>query len=231
MSPEDSDNVLPNHIGIIPDGNRRWAKANGQTSLQGHQRGFDITKDVFQRAFDRGIKYLSIYAFSTENWNRTKEEVGYLMKIYERWLARDLRELEEKGICFRWLGQQDGLPSSLIKILSEAEQRTAANMGGTLGICLNYGGLQELADATTELAKIGDEATPESLMKHLYAPEIPPVDLVIRTSGEQRTSGFMLARAAYSEFYFVEKHWPDFTPADLDAAIDDYSHRQRRFGS
>jgi len=231
MSQKPERPSLPTHLGIIPDGNRRWAQANGQTSLQGHQRGFEITKDIFETAFERGIKYLTIYAFSTENWNRTKEEIGYLMKIYERWLAHDLRELEERGIKFRWLGQEDGLPGSLVKILREAEERTAENTKGTLGICLNYGGLQELADAAGEVAGGGEAATPDGLMQHLYAPDIPPLDLVIRTSGEQRTSGFMLARAAYAELYFVEKHWPDFTSDDLDAALGDYAHRQRRFGA
>jgi len=231
MSQESNNPTLPTHLGIIPDGNRRWAKANGKPSLVGHQRGADIIEEICQHALDRGVQYVSMYAFSTENWNRPKDEIAYLMKLFERLVDKGLKRLEKQGVRLRWVGQSDNLPASLIKAIEAAEARTASNTAGTFAICLNYGGLQELADASAELAKKDETATPESLMQHLYAPDIPPVDLVIRASGEQRTSGFMLARAAYAEMRFVDKHWPDFTPTDLDDALADYAHRQRRFGS
>ena len=228
---ETSKPTITTHIGIIPDGNRRWAKANGKLALAGHQRGADIMEDVCVRALDRGVKYITAYAFSAENWSRPRDEISYLMKLFERTIGKSLKRLEKRGVRIRMIGQRGGLPASLLKVMEGAEDRTVGNTKGTFSICLNYGGLQELADAVASLAKSGEVATPDSLMSHLYAPDIPPVDLVIRTSGEHRTSGFMLTRAAYAELYFVDKLWPDFTPDDMDAAIDDYSQRQRRFGA
>jgi undecaprenyl diphosphate synthase len=222
---------IPAHIGIIPDGNRRWAKQHGKLALIGHQQGADIMEDVCQRAFDLGVQYVTAYAFSAENWNRPPDEIGYLMKLFEKTIGKSLKKLEDRGIRIRMIGQRDGLPAGLLKAVEGAETRTAGYTNGTFSVCLNYGGLQELVDATAELAKGGEAVTPESLMRHLYAPDIPPVDLIIRTSGEHRTSGFMLARASYAELYFVDKYWPDFTPDDIEAAIDNYTQRQRRFGA
>lgn len=230
MSTETS---VPTHLGIIPDGNRRWAKQHGKTSLEGHQRGFDVARTVALAAFDRGVRYLTMFAFSTENWQRTREEVSYLMKLFETGLLRELREIEERGVRVCVLGERAGLPKSLAKALTEIEERTKDNMRGTLSLCLNYGGEQELATAVSALAQAQPEGpyTYGQLREHLYTPEIPNVDLIIRSSGEQRTSGFMLGRAAYAELYFVEKHWPDFDVADLDAALAEYARRHRRFGS
>lgn len=231
MSQKPPQSALPTHLGIIPDGNRRWAKANGKLPLVGHQQGADIIEDICQHALDSGVRYVTMYAFSTENWGRPSDEIVYLMKLFERLVSHGLKKLEKRGVRLRWIGRPGNLTPSLIKAIEAAEARTAGNQNGTFAICLNYGGLQELADAAAGLAESDTPATPESLLEHLYAPDIPPLDLIIRTSGEQRTSGFMLARAAYSEFHFVDKHWPDFTTADLDVALADYAHRQRRFGS
>lgn len=184
-------------------------------------------------AFDRGVKVFTMYAFSTENWSRAEEEVGYLMELFYGLVTDEIIELDKKNIRFRVIGSRQRLPARLVAALEAAEKQTDHNTGGTLALCLNYGGEQEIADATTSLIASGHTGpvTPDDIRAHLYSPEIPPVDLVIRTSGEHRTSGFMLWRAAYAEFYFASKHWPEFTEADLDAALADYAQRQRRFGT
>ena len=226
--------MLPHHVGIIPDGNRRWAKANGRSSLEGHQVGVEVLKKVCYAGFDLGIKTITYFAFSTDNWERTPDEVKYLMELFISKLTTDINEVHDKGVRFRVLGSRQGLGKRLLAAIDNAEKLTADNTGGTLAICLNYGGEQELADAVAELIRQGtkaDEVTPELLARHLYAPDLPPLDLVIRTSGERRLSGFMLYRAAYAELYFVEKHWPDFTPEDFAAALTDYAKRKRRFGA
>jgi undecaprenyl diphosphate synthase len=218
--------AVPNHIGIIPDGNRRWAKANGKSSLEGHQKGLEVAREVCLAALDRGVHFFTMYAFSTENWNRTQEEVGYLMKLFEKLLVKELDELDKAGVRFRLIGSREGLPKSLVKAIDGAEARTAGNQRGTMSLCLNYGGEQELTEAAAAVVKDGG-----SLRDHLYAPDVPDLDLIIRTSGEERTSGFMLARSAYAELLFIDKNWPDFSVADLDAAIAEFSRRQRRFGA
>ena len=183
-------------------------------------------------AFDRGVKVFTMYAFSTENWSRAEEEVGYLMELFYGLATDEMSELGKKDIRFRVVGSRKRLSPRLVAALEAAEKETEHNTAGTLAICLNYGGEQEIADAVTSLIASGHtgEVAPADINAHLYAPEIPPVDLIIRTSGEHRTSGFMLWRAAYAELYFVAKHWPEFTEADLDAALTDYAQRQRRFG-
>lgn len=218
--------AVPRHIGIIPDGNRRWAKAAGKPSLEGHRRGLEVAKEICLAALDRGVEYFTMFAFSTENWSRTAEEVGYLMKLFENLLVRELDDLTRKGVRFRLVGSRRGLPASLVKAIDDAEARTSGNARGTMALCLNYGGEKELEEAAAAMVSQGG-----SLRQHLYAPDIPDLDLIIRTSGEERTSGFMLARSAYAELEFVDKNWPDFSVADLDAAITEFSRRQRRFGA
>ena len=218
--------MLPKHVGIIPDGNRRWAKAKGLPSFEGHQAGVAALKRVCYAGLDRGIKTITYFAFSSENWERTPAEVKYLMELFVNKLTTEIAEVHDKGVRFRMLGSRQGLSKRLIGALDRAEALTADNTGGTLAMCINYGGEQELADAAAELIRAGtkaDDVTPELLAQHLY-------DLVIRTSGERRTSGFMMYRAAYAELYIAEKHWPDFGADDLDAALDDYDKRKRRFG-
>lgn len=225
---------VPTHLGLIMDGNRRWAQQQGKSVLEGHEAGRQALLEVAQAAARRGVKYLSVYAFSRENWQRSAEEVGYLMKLLSRVLQQDVQQLHEQNIRVRWLGSDRQLSAEIVELIRAAEQLTAANRGGTLAICLDYGGQQEIADAVASLVAEGVAAaaiTPELIAGHLYAPDIPPLDLIIRTSGEQRLSNFMLWRAAYAELVFVDKLWPDFTPADLDQALAAYTQRERRFGA
>jgi undecaprenyl diphosphate synthase len=194
----------------------------------------DVLHEIANAALDRGVKYLTVYVFSTENWSRAQEEVGYLMELFYVFLKREFRELEKRRVRLRFLGRREGLPPKLLKVIDETEGRTAGNTAGTLALCLNYGGKPEVVDAYRAMMADGvepDEVTPEVIGRYIYAPDVPPVDMVIRSSGEQRLSGFMLWRSEYAEFCFVQKHWPDFTVADLDEALADYAARQRRFGS
>lgn len=224
---------MPKHVGIIMDGNRRWAQSRGLPTLKGHAKGQEVLREVAKHGFERGVDYITVYAFSTENWRRAEEEVGYLMSQLQRALKKYAREFIENGIKIVFLGVRDGLPAKVLAAIETAEEQTAHGAKGTLGICFNYGGQQEIADAMKRIMAGGiksEDITPELINAYLYGPELPPIDLVIRTSGEQRLSNFMLWRAAYSELYFTEKYWPDFTGADLDEAIEEYNNRGRRFG-
>ncbi len=228
-----SNPIVPVHLGIIPDGNRRWARAKGVPTLEGHRRGAEVFKEIALASFDRGVRYLSIYAFSAENWRRAAGEVKYLMELVYALMTREFQALEDRGVRFRLLGSRDHLPARLLTASDELEERTAHFTRGTLAFCLNYGGQQELAEAFKAIMLAGvapADVTPELVARYLYAPEIPPLDLVIRTSGEQRISGFMLWRAAYAEFCFVEENWPDFTAEGLHVALAEFARRQRRFG-
>jgi len=225
--------IVPTHLGLILDGNRRWAKELGLPSLEGHSKGYDNLKDIAKAAFDRGVQYVSAYIFSTENWDRTKKEVSYLMSLALRMLTRDVAELNKENIKLIWLGRPNNLSAKLLKAIKNAEELTKNNTRGTLCLCFNYGGKLELADAFKILVEKGtkpDEITPDLISEYLYGDNVPAIDLVIRTSGEKRISGFMLWRIAYSELEFLDKYWPDFNSDDLDAALLSYSKRHRRFG-
>lgn len=222
--------ALPVHLGIIMDGNRRWARAQGKPTLEGHRQGLEAFKDVSLAAFDRGIKYVSAYAFSTENWQRTQEEVSYLMGLVVKGVEKHLETFHKAGIRLLMLGNRQGVSTKVLKAIDQAVDTTANNTRGTLAICLNYGGHEEIAQAAQAVANAGQAISPQNLSQHLYAAAMPPIDLLIRTSGEQRLSGFMLWRAAYAELYFTDTLWPDFTEQDLDKALKDYVTRQRRFG-
>ncbi len=224
---------VPTHLGIILDGNRRWAKQKGLPTLLGHKRGYKVFRTITEAAFDRGIEYVSAFIFSTENWNRAKKEVDYLMDLALLVFTKDLKTIHKKGRRIVCLGIKNQLSAKHIKAIKEAEELTRHNTKGTLAICFNYGGQQEIVDATKALIKKGVKAaeiTIESLANYLYHPEVPAVDFMIRSSGEMRLSNFMLWRMAYAELYFVDKHWPAFTEADLDMALAEYANRQRRFG-
>lgn len=224
---------IPKHVGLILDGNRRWAKDNGLPALEGHRVGFGKLKDIGRHAVKRGVTFVSAYIFSTENWNRSREEVRYLLDL-AFWLAgHELKEVHKEGIRIKFLGRQDGLSDKMLKAIHKAEDLTKNNTKGTLALCFNYGGQQEIVDAARELIRSGadpDGLDAKTFAEALYQPEVPPIDLLIRTSGEQRLSNFMLWRAAYAELYFVKKHWPDFTTDDFDAALAEYSTRHRRYG-
>ena len=228
-----SDVSLPQHIGYIVDGNRRWAKKHGLPTYEGHLAGYNGLKDVLIESLNRGVKYASAYVFSTENWKRTAEEVNNLMGLLLRVLESDVPIFVENRIRLRVIGTREGLPKAVIKAIDRAEATTAELDGGELLLCLNYGGHLEIADACKKIIESGvaaDEVTPELIAKNLYAPEVPPCDLIVRTSGEQRLSNFMLWRAAYSELMFIDKNWPDMTKDDVSVILEEYQRRNRRFG-
>jgi undecaprenyl diphosphate synthase len=234
MSESDQTAKVPEHIGIILDGNRRWARANGLPQLEGHRKGYENLKTIGEAAFNRGVKYLTAFVFSTENWKRSADEVKYLMDLL-LWVAKnEVKSMKDKNIRVRFIGSEERLSPKIVRAIKQAEADTKDMIGGQIGLCLNYGGQQELTDATRAIITEGvaaDQVTAQTIAEHLYAPDIPPVDLVIRTSGEQRISNFMLWRIAYAEMLFVDKHWPEFNEADLDGAIEWFKSRQRRFGS
>lgn len=227
----------PTHIGFIVDGNRRWAREKGLPTLEGHRRGFNRVEKIAESIFDKGVKYASFYLFSTENWNRSKEEVAYLMDLLRSSIERLAKKLKKKGIKMVWLGRHDPAPADVIEKIQAAEDLTKDGTKGTVGVCFNYGGHWEIADATKKIhhdilaGKIKDiDITPELLSNYIYQPEVPPCDLIVRTSGEQRISGFQLWRAAYSEFLFLDKKFPDMDIDDIDDIITEFNNRSRRFG-
>ena len=205
---------LPKHVGYIVDGNRRWAKKHGLPAYEGHLAGYNAIQDVARATFDSGVEYMSAYIFSTENWKRSENEVKALMGLVLKLFTSDLHIFNEENIRLRVLGSKDRVNERIRKAIVEAEEATKNNTRGTLALCFNYGGQLEIADAVKKFVQAGGDAssiTVEDIASNLYAPDIPPVDLIIRTSGEQRLSNFMLYRAAYSELMFVPKPWPDIT--------------------
>jgi undecaprenyl diphosphate synthase len=224
---------LPNHVGIILDGNRRWAKAAGKKTLEGHRKGSEVFKEISVGLFDRGVKYVTAYVFSKENWKRTTEEVDYLMRLVIKAVELHLEDFNKKGIRIKIIGLKDNLETAVQNAIQRTETKTANNTAGTLTLCFNYGGRQEIVDACKQIVSRGiaaEDITEELLTDTIYAPEIPDVDLLIRTSGEHRTSGFMMWRTAYAELLFIDTLWPDISMTDMDNALQEYAVRQRRFG-
>lgn len=229
-----SDNslTLPVHLGLILDGNRRWARSQNLPTLEGHRKGYENLKTIGKAAIARGVKYVSAYVFSTENWQRSAEEVDYLMKLLTWVTKHEIKELNEANIRVVFAGSKERLHKNVLASIAKAEQKTKDNTAGTLILCLNYGGHKEIVDAVNQAIEKGESKMTESIIEqNLYAPFAPVVDLIVRTSGEQRLSNFMLWRAAYSELIFADKHWPAFDVTDLDKALREYSSRQRRFGA
>jgi len=223
----------PKHIGYIIDGNRRWARKHGIPVYEGHMAGYNAIHEVAIASFDAGVRYVSAYIFSTENWKRSEQEVSKLMSLVLKLLTADIKILEENNIKLKVLGSRDRVSPKILKAIDEAEARTANNTHGTLAICFNYGGQLEIVDACKKIVQAGikpSDITPELIEQNLYSPEIPPMDILVRTSGEQRISNFMLWRAAYSELLFLEKLWPEMTKEDVTAILEEYSRRARRFG-
>lgn len=222
--------IIPNHLGIILDGNRRWAKNRGLSSTEGHREGFANLQKIADAALERGVKYLSVYAFSTENWARDKSEVSFLLSFLRKMLKKEIANLHKKGVRFLWLGSTDRLDNKLISELNNAEELTKDNKKGTFCLCFNYGGRSEIVKAALKSAKTG-EITEQTISENLDgSSKVPDIDFLIRTSGERRISNFMLWRVAYAELYFTDVLWPDFSIKDLDIALTDYSLRKRRFG-
>ena len=221
------DDNLPTHLGFIVDGNRRWAKAKGLPTLEGHRRGLAKVEEVAKECFDCGVKYATFFMFSTENWGRTKVEVKYLMDLTRAMVLKLARKCKKNNIKLVILGGEDRVEEDVRELLIEAEKITEECTKGTMAVCFDYGGKQEIVDA---VKKIKGEVTVEAISANLYHPEIPAVDMVVRTSGEERISGFMLWRAAYSEFLFIEKYWPEMGREDVGGILAEYASRSRRFG-
>lgn len=225
---------VPNHVAIIMDGNGRWANARGLDRLEGHEAGTENIRRILRHAAKRGVRHLTIWAFSTENWRRPEDEVSGLMDILGRALVSETEELHAQGAQLRHIGDLSALAPQLQESVKDAMRITAGNDRIVLTIAFNYGGRQELIHAVKRM--IADGVDPESITEetfnsYLYMPELPEPDLIIRTSGEYRLSNFLLWQAAYSELFFSPKFWPDFTEDDFDEALNNYTHRERRFGA
>ena len=228
---------LPRHVAIIMDGNGRWARKHKLNVAMGHRRGVETLREIIRHTDDLRIEVLTIYAFSTENWNRSREEVAALMQLILDFFKSEIDELDEKNVRILILGEKDMFPEKQREVLLEAERRTGQNTGLTLNICLNYGGRAELVRAAKSIAQdVKDgtltltDVTEQTLSDRLYTAHQPDVDLMIRTSGEMRLSNFLLYQCAYAEFLFPKVLWPDFTVQDYDEALLAYGGRERRFG-
>ena len=225
------------HVAIIMDGNGRWAQKRGMSRTFGHRKGAEVVKEICKAAEKAGIKYLTLYAFSTENWKRSAEEVETLMDLLRQYLKSDLQELQEKGVCIRFIGERQMLAPDILESMAKLEEQTAANDKMTLCIALSYGSRQEIIHAArhiAELVKRGDisinDIDEKLFSDMLYTRGIPDPDILIRTSGEQRISNYLLWQMAYTEFFFTDVLWPDFNEKVLLEIIDSYKSRERRYG-
>lgn len=222
------------HIAIIMDGNRRWAKERCLPSAMGHKKGVDSLKNIVKASHEFGVKYLTLYAFSTENWNRKQEEVDFLMGLLASTIKNELKELHENDVKLRFIGDIKGLNAELQGILADAENTTKDNNGVNLQIAINYGARNELAHALKRIIENGipaNEVTEELIQDYLYTKNIPDPDLLIRTGGEMRISNYLLWQIAYSELYITPKYWPEFNEEALVDSIEEFAKRQRRYGS
>lgn len=225
--------AIPQHIAFILDGNRRWAKARGLPTLQGHRAGYDRAMELGEWCLEAGIKYLTVYAFSTENWNRSKREVAYLMRLLKLGMTREIKKLHKKGIRVRVIGKIHELSKDLQKAIHDAEELTQHNTAGTMNFAINYGGRWDITEAVRKAAKAGEDLgklTPEILSRYVYTAGQPDPDLIVRTSGEQRLSGFLAWQSVYSELLFVKKPFPAFTKKDFQAVLAAFVDRNRRYG-
>lgn len=220
-------------IAVIPDGNRRWARAKGLSGLEGHRKGYEKAKEVADWAFDKGIKTLLIYAFSTENWHRPPEEVQYLMRMLTWVLEYEVDDWHRRGVRIRVIGDHTVLSQNLQELILKAEEKTKENKRGTIGILLSYGGRAEIIAAAKKAVAAGavtDDISEENFSRYLWTDQIPDPDIVIRTSGVMRLSNFLTWQTAYSELFFTETLWPDFTKEEFHSILEDYGERERRFG-
>ncbi len=233
----DTERKIPRHVAVILDGNGRWAKAKGLPRNAGHVRGAQVVEDMLKVVDDIGIKYFTVYAFSTENWNRPQDEVTALMGLLRRYMEGSLRKAAKNNVRIRVIGDRTKLSDDIIKSIENLERDTAENTGLNFQIAINYGGRDEIRRAVAKIAeKVSsgqadpDSITEETISAELDTADIPDPDLLIRTCGEQRISNFLLWQLAYTEFYFTPVPWPDFNKAELEKAIDAYNGRERRFG-
>ncbi|MDO5475034.1 MAG: polyprenyl diphosphate synthase [Candidatus Saccharibacteria bacterium] len=218
------------HLGIIADGNRRWAKGQGLPKIEGHRKGVETMETLIAAAAKAEIPFITFYVFSTENWGREKAEVSYIMKLAETKILKMAERMAENNIRLLILGTRGKVNPTLTSLGEKAEKITADCTGTTVCFCFNYGGEQEIADAANKALSAGEEITPETIRSHLYHPEVPNLDMVVRTSGEERISGFMLWRSAYAEFLFMKKYFPEMEAEDISYILSEYEKRERRFG-
>ena len=222
--------AVPNNIGIIMDGNGRWATAHGKPRTYGHKKGAENVNRIVEYAMKRGVKVISLYAFSTENWSRPKEEVDEIFRLLRLYLNKYIKKLCKNGVRLKVIGDTSVFPEDLKKLIKEREEETEKYTEHYLNLAINYGGRQEIVNAVKELVDAKEEITDQNIQKHLYTSMTGDPDLIIRTSGEYRTSNFLLYQSAYSEYYFTDVYWPDFNEAEFDKAIESFSKRKRRFG-
>lgn len=230
------EKIYPEHVAIILDGNRRWAKRRGLPQLKGHQAGFENIRELTPYIIDKGVKYLSVFAFSTENFKRTEEEVKYLMDLFVNWFKKESEKIHKENIKIIFSGRRENLREDVLEAMDYITEKTKNNTKGVFNICLNYGGQQEIADGAKRLAQdvlnglVKTDDIDEKLMyKYMYN-QLPPIDLLIRTSGELRISNFMIYELSYAELYFPDVCFPDFSKEEFEKAIDKYNERERRFG-
>ena len=231
MSDTSKESKIPKHVGVIMDGNGRWAKSRGLNRTEGHREGLKTAKVIVKAAEDLGIKYLSLFVFSTENWKRTTEEVGFLMGLIKQHLKAELDFYRDNGVRVLHSGDAAGLPTDIVREIREIEAETASLDRMTVNLAINYGGRDEIVRAARRLAENGLMPSEEALRGAMDHPDLPYPDLIIRTSGEKRMSNFLIWESAYSELWFSEKYWPDFGSEDLAMAVDAYSTCERRFGA
>lgn len=225
------DNIkIPEHVGIIMDGNGRWATARGKERSYGHKKGSENVDRIVSYAFDKGVKTLTLYAFSSENWARPKEEVDVLMKLLKSYFKKFTKKAVKNGVHLKVIGGREQLSADLLKVIDQADQKTAENKELTLNIAVNYGGRQEVVRAVNKLLLEQKEITVDNISSQLDTANCGEPDLIIRTGGECRLSNFLLFQGAYSELYFTEVLWPDFDEKQFDKAIVEFSGRTRRFG-
>lgn len=233
LAKTDTDNKIPEHVAIIMDGNGRWAKQRGLPRAEGHRQGTENLRRIIRASVEFGVKILTIYAFSTENWNRPRREVNLLMQILEMVIDRELAELDEEGVQIRHIGELDGIASRLQKKVIQACETTKHNNRLILNVAFNYGGRDEIVHAVQHIMNkdiAAGDITEELISEHLYTGGLPDPDLIIRTSGEYRLSNFLIWQSAYSEHYYTDVYWPEFGKDCLRDALDEFASRRRRFG-
>lgn len=229
---------IPTHIAVIMDGNGRWAKARGLPRPLGHRAGMESVRRLLEAAKKFGVKYLTLYSFSAENWRRPEDEIGELMGLLRTYLTKELATLKKEGVRFHVIGERNALPQDIVEMIGDAEEATKDNQKLVLTLALNYGGRQEITATTREIAKAVAEGrlTPDAITENifssfLFTSGIPDPDLVIRTSGEKRISNFLLWQSAYAEYVFLDVLWPDFSEEHLEKALEEFSQRERRYGA
>ncbi|HUM22387.1 polyprenyl diphosphate synthase [Mesotoga prima] len=224
--------AFPVHVAFIMDGNGRWAKKRGLERIEGHRKGAEVADAASHWCADLGIRYVTLYAFSTENWRRPKEEVEFLFELMLLYISSKVGSMLEEGVRMRFMGRLNELPPKLGDFVFQIENKTSMGKKLDVIVALNYGGRAEIVDAVNEILKIGKEQiSEEDIAMNLYLPDVPEPDLIIRTSGEERLSNFLTWQSVYSELFFTGTLWPDFTKEEFHRAVDDYSKRKRRFGA